>query len=86
MPLAIQSPARSCRKRFGIPLRLHQTLPQEKYQQRAHRLALPLICHVLARFRAEQLAAATAATKLKLSRSRPLAIQPPVGRREEKAT
>ena len=70
MPLPVSVPKRKIHLPHDNRLRLLQTPPHEKYQQLAHRLALPLIRHVLARFRAEQLDADTAATKLKLSRSR----------------
>jgi hypothetical protein len=70
MPLPVSVPKRKIPLPHDNRLRFRQTPPHEKYQQLAHRLAVPLIRHVLARFRAEQLDAHTAAAKLKLSRSR----------------
>ena len=70
MPLPVSVPERKIHLPHDNPLPFHQTPSHEKYQQLTHRLALPLIRHVLTRFRAEQLDADTAATNLKLSRSR----------------
>jgi hypothetical protein len=70
MPLPVSVPKRKIHLPHDNRLRYHQTPPHEKYQQLAQRLASPLIRHVLARFRAEQLDAHSAATKLNLSRSR----------------
>lgn len=70
MPLPVSVPKRKIHLPHDNSLRFRQTPPHEKYQQLAHRLASPLIRHVLARFRAEQLDADTAAVKLNLSRSR----------------
>ena len=56
-------PSPSLGARFRLPC-------ADEKQQLAHRLATPLIRHVLAQFRAQQLDPHTAAAKLQLSRSR----------------
>lgn len=70
MPLPVSVPKRKIHLPRDNPLRFDHTPLHEKYQQLAHRLAAPLIRHVLAAFRAQQLNARRAARKLGLSRSR----------------